>query len=206
MLVCWLLFNFWTSSDFGCCSLAQEMSLLTAICLISGNGLSLAHCWTFCLSSLCLPKVPMEISSLPCPASLMLSEHPTPSAVCSFSVPCLLFSFVFVFVEWGSVCLGDYAGLSQGQLWEYHMPFICSPVGLHLPSRFGAGIWQCRSPPIAWRMFVWAGGSGCWTFDSSCFFLCQVWLQHLGKIFCLQSLCCPLLTSSHHLGSSYCVS
>jgi hypothetical protein len=27
-------------------------------------------------------------------------------------------------------------------LWEYCMMLICSPVGLHLSSRFGAGIWQ----------------------------------------------------------------
>jgi hypothetical protein len=50
-------------------------------------------------------------------------------------------------VRWGSVCPGSYAGLSQGWLWEYHMPFICSPVGVHLLSKFGVGVWRCGSPP-----------------------------------------------------------
>jgi hypothetical protein len=53
----------------------------------------------------------------------------TPSAVCSFSVSCLLFSFVGEGGR-GSVCPWGYAGLSQGWLWECHMMFICSPVGL----------------------------------------------------------------------------
>jgi hypothetical protein len=46
---------------------------------------------------LCLLKVPMEISFLHLPPSLVHSVHPAPSAVCSFSVPCLLFSFVLFF-------------------------------------------------------------------------------------------------------------
>jgi hypothetical protein len=33
-------------------------------------------------------------------------------------------------------------------------------------------------------------------------FSCQVWLQHLWKIFDLQSSHCPLLHSGHCLGSS----
>jgi hypothetical protein len=64
-----------------------------------------------------------------------------------YSFQFLAYYSVF-FVGQGSVCPGGYAGLSQGWLWEHHVPPICSPVGLHLPSRFGASIWQCRSPPV----------------------------------------------------------
>jgi hypothetical protein len=41
------------------------------------------------------------------------------------------------------------------------------------------------------RFFILLGG-----------FFCQVWLQHLSKIFDLWSSHCLLLPSSHHLGSS----
>jgi hypothetical protein len=57
----------------------------------------------------------VEISSLPLPPSPVCSEHPAPSAVCSFSVPCLLFSF-FVFDFLGFF---DGAGISlpRGLCW-----------------------------------------------------------------------------------------
>jgi hypothetical protein len=53
------------------------------------------------------------------------------------------------------------------------MPLICSPVGLYLPSRLGAGIWWHGSPPgfsyiMAWGSYVWAEGSGVLEF---CLFL-----------------------------------
>jgi hypothetical protein len=65
-----------------------------------------------------------------------------------FSAACLLFSLVFLsfFPGWGSVCPGGYADLSQGCLWEYHMP-LSSPGGLLLPSQLGASNWWRRSPP-----------------------------------------------------------
>jgi hypothetical protein len=65
------------------------------ICPISGSGLSSACCQPFCLSSLCLLKVPMEISFLPLPLSAVCLQHPSPSAACSFSVPC------FFLCVWG---------------------------------------------------------------------------------------------------------
>jgi hypothetical protein len=43
----------------------RKWALWTAICPISGSSLSLARCWPFCLSSLCLLKVHMEISIPP---------------------------------------------------------------------------------------------------------------------------------------------
>jgi hypothetical protein len=75
------------------------------------------------------------------------SWHLTPSAAYSFSVPYLLFS-CFFFCRAGVSCPGGYAGLSQGQLWEYHIPLICLPVSLHLLSRFGASVWWHGSPSV----------------------------------------------------------
>jgi hypothetical protein len=102
-----------------------------------------------CYYRLCLLKARVKISSLPLPCSPVHSEHPVPSAASPFQflVYYLGFFCLFVFAWQGSVCLGGYAGLSLGWQWEYGMLLICSPVGLHLPSRFGAGVWQLRSPP-----------------------------------------------------------
>jgi hypothetical protein len=72
---------------------------------------------------------------------------PCPLCYVSFFSSCLLFSFFSFFPGQGSVCPGGYADLAQGCLWEYHVLLICSPGGLHLPSRVGAGVWWCGSPP-----------------------------------------------------------
>jgi hypothetical protein len=136
------------------------------ICLLSAGY--------FC--SLCLLKVHAESSSLPLPDSpvervagwLFLQALFTESSCrdqllspSSFSgalkAPhplCCMCPFKFlvyysvVFVGWEPVCPGGSAGLSQGWLWEYCMLLIFIPIGLHLPSRFGAGIWWHRSPPV----------------------------------------------------------
>jgi hypothetical protein len=82
---------------------------------------------------------------------------------------CLFFSFLFIiqfffFAGQGSVCPGGYADLSQEWLWGYHVPLICLPVGLRLPSRLGAGVYQRGNPPGfsmyhgAWKLCV---GWGC---------------------------------------------
>jgi hypothetical protein len=153
--------------------------LWAAVCPVSGSGLSPACHQSFCLSSLCLLKVHVEISSLPLPSSLVCLQHPTSSAVCSFSISCL-----FNFFWWGgggSFCPGGYAGLSQGWLWEYHMLLICSPVGLLDISQAGLELAsgdvgallfsQCN---VARRSFVRTGSSGCRSPESSCAFFCQV--------------------------------
>jgi hypothetical protein len=96
----------------------RRWAFWTVICPILGSSLSPAHWWPFCLSSLCLLNVPTEISSLPLPPSPVHLEHSAHSAVCSFSVACLLFRFFFFLRGWGSVCPGGYVGLSQGWLWN----------------------------------------------------------------------------------------
>jgi hypothetical protein len=114
--------------------------------------------------------------------------------------------FFFFFAGWRTVCPGGYADFSQGWLWGYHMLLICSPVGL--PSRLGAGAWQCGSPPgfsiycgvgklyVGWgcgdvRVLPLLGG-----------FSCLVCLQYLRKIFTLRNTHYLLPPSSRHLGKS----
>jgi hypothetical protein len=64
----------------------------------------------------------------------------------------------------GSVCPGEYAGLSQGWLWEYCMTLICSPVGLLDVSQAGlepasgdTGALLFSQCKVVWRSFVQAG-------------------------------------------------
>jgi hypothetical protein len=87
--------------------------------------------------------------SAPCFSPLLPCTYSTPSPLLHVPFQFLVYySVLFCFVGQGSVCPGGYVGLSQGWLWEYYLMLICSPVGLHFPSRFGVSIWQCRSPPV----------------------------------------------------------
>jgi hypothetical protein len=88
---------------------------------------------------------------------LWCSGHLALFAMCLFCCCCCLFSLVFFsfFPGWGSVCSGGYADLSQGCLWEYHMPFS-SHCGLCLPKLSGC------SHLAAWEPFwflhlTWCG-------------------------------------------------
>jgi hypothetical protein len=124
--------------------------LSSGVCHTSTTVASLVHSefagesrQTHLLWQGCLFKV--HTGACPSPF-LWSSRHPTVFATCPFQF--LVFFFRFFFSPGcGSDCPGFYAGLSQGWLWGYHMPLICSPVGLHLPSRLGAGVWQFGSPP-----------------------------------------------------------
>jgi hypothetical protein len=166
------------------------------------RGLSVGYFCRFCLLKAC-----RESSSLLLLPHLVHSKSLSLSAAYSFQF--LVYYSVFFCVGWGSVCPGSYAGLSQRWLLEYHVPLICSPVGLCLPSRFGAdsggtGAFLFSQCNVSWRSFVQAGGLRCWSFDSSwCFFFCQVWLQHLSKVFDLWSSHCLLPPCSSHLGSPH---
>jgi hypothetical protein len=97
-------------------------------------------CQPVYLSRLCLLKVPTEISSFLLPPSPVCSENPTLSAACSFSVPCLLFSFCFAY-------------FLQGRGQSLQVAMLVYPRGscenitcLCLPSRFEASIWVAWEP------------------------------------------------------------
>jgi hypothetical protein len=113
------------------------------------------------------------MESAPCPFLLLWCTQSTLLHV--------LFSSLFIiqlkifFCGMGVSLSRGLAGLSQGWLWEYCMPLICLPVGLHLSNRFGASIWWHGRPPgfqcyISWRSFVKAWGLGCQGFISSWWF------------------------------------
>jgi hypothetical protein len=122
----------------------------------------------------------------PCTSPLLQCAYSTPPPLLhvpfQFLIYCsvfVLFCFVlqFLFCFWVSVHPEGYAGLSQGWLWEYCMPLICSPVGLLDVSQAGlelvsggAGALLFSQCNVAWRSFVQAGGSGCRSFASSWFF------------------------------------
>jgi hypothetical protein len=104
------------------------------------------------------------------PPSLVHSEHPAPSAACSFSVSCLLFTFF----------CGVGVSMSRGLCWFIPGVVVGIPYAAYLltcwacVSQLASGsvqallFFQCN---VAWRSFVWAAHSGCHSFDSSsCFF------------------------------------
>jgi hypothetical protein len=152
-----IIFNFAVSFNFGCFSLSQEMSFVDRFLLYFRQQLSLACCWPFCISSLCLLKVCVEISSFCC---------------------VLVFSSFFIV---GFFFFLHGGGLStQEQCWFIprvaggilHDPW-CSPVDLPKVSQPGlepvsgnAGALLFFQYNVAWRSFVRAKSSGCQSFDS----------------------------------------
>jgi hypothetical protein len=81
----------------------------------------------------------------PTPA-LRSSGCPALFAVCLFFFQLLAYYSVFFFIS----SLGGGQSVQAAMLIcprEYHMLLICSPGGLLLPSRLGAGVWWHRSPP-----------------------------------------------------------
>jgi hypothetical protein len=147
--------------------------LWTATCPISG---STYHLLTVCTSAFpvtCLLKFSQR--SGPCSSTLLR---------CIFSIPppllCACFQFVvYSGLFWGgSVCPVGYAGLSQGWLGQYHIMLGAHLFGLPNVSQAGLKLASGggRCPPVfsvnvLWRIFLWARGSGCQSFDSLCCFI-----------------------------------
>jgi hypothetical protein len=173
VMVCWLFFNFVVSFDFGCCSLAQEMSFVD--CYLP----YFRH----------LPTVSPSVFSAFIYYKFMWRSASWSSLLfhCAYStLPTLLmfvFSSLFIF---SFVCFVCHAGSHsvQGLCWfilglAVGIPHDawCSPVGLPDVSQAGLeplsgdiGALLFSHCNTAWRSFLWTGGSGCWSFDSSwCF-------------------------------------
>jgi hypothetical protein len=117
--VCWLFFNFTVSFDFGCCSLAQEMSLWTSTCSISGRG---NYYWTAVSPSAFPASVYWSFTwrLAPCPSPILLfawcsAPHPLSCVLVFSSLFIVQFFCCFVFNGWGwSVCLGGYMVYPRG--------------------------------------------------------------------------------------------
>jgi hypothetical protein len=146
--------------------------LWSATCPASGSGLSPTSCQHPACPAICLLIVHLEISSLPSPPSLAHFQHSHP--LCCV----LVFSSLFLFrcfFGGGSVCPGDYTGLSQGWMGEYRKTLGAHLFGLSNVSQAGLEpavvvalvavhlFSQCN---VAWRSFLWARGSACLNFDS----------------------------------------
>jgi hypothetical protein len=132
----------------------RRWSFWTAICPVSAGGLSPALCQPIFLSSLCLLKVWIEVSSLPFHSSLVHIVPPTPSVACSFSVPCSLFSFCFVLFcfVWGTGSQSVQGAMliySNGSCGNStcNLFVTCWSAGCLL-SRFGAVVCQHRNPLV----------------------------------------------------------
>jgi hypothetical protein len=87
------------------------------------------------ISSLCLPKVSMEINSFSSP--FLWCTYSAQSLLLCLSFQFLVYSAFFFAVQ-GSVCPGDHAGLSQGLIpGGISHDTWCSPVGLWNVSQAG---------------------------------------------------------------------
>jgi hypothetical protein len=143
--------------------------LCTTICPISGSGLPPVYCQPICLSRLCYCKFAWSLA--PCPSPFLRCTQCTIPPLL-----CILFSSLFI-IQIFFFLQGE-VSLSRELCWfipwgtvGYWVLLICSPVGLCLPSRFGAGIWWLRALLFsqcneAGRSFVQAEGLGCWSFAS----------------------------------------
>jgi hypothetical protein len=86
----------------------------------------------------------------------------------------------------------------------------CSPVwyAKYLPRRFGDGIWWQWQPScfisVLWHQeaLYRQGVRALMFWFSFVLYFCQVWIQHLSKVFDSRSSHYLLLHPSHHLGSS----
>jgi hypothetical protein len=123
MMTCWFLFNF-AASNFGCCSLAQEMSFVDPYLPY------FRHWFIIRPLSALLPFQSFFTESshgdqlLASPPLCCIYSTPFPSAVRSLLIV-LVFCFVFCFLLGGgrSVCPGAYTGIPWW-LWEYHMMLV----------------------------------------------------------------------------------
>jgi hypothetical protein len=85
----------------------------------SGSGLSSAHCQSSCPL---FTDGSLELGSLPLPSSLVCFQQPPLPLLCtSFQFHCLLFSFLFFFLQGGSVCLGELCCFIPGVAEGYYL-------------------------------------------------------------------------------------
>jgi hypothetical protein len=154
--------RFQKSALWPTCHLALD--LWTAICLISGTFYHRPLSALLPLQSLFNESSHGDELLAP---PLLWCAHSTPQPCCVFLFSFLFIIPIFFFVGWVSVCLGYYAGLSQGCLWEPHVPLTCSPVGLHLPSRSGDSLWWHGNSPVSQCNVAWRSLCAGWGFKVS---------------------------------------
>jgi hypothetical protein len=169
-MVCWLFFNFTVLFDLGCCSLAQEMSFLD-------RYLPYFRQWLITHPLVALLPFQLFIYWSLQGDQLLASLPPSPVLCASFQF--LVYSVFFV--GGGQSTQGTMLAHSRGG-WRnttWHLVLTCL-VCLMSPKQVwswwlvtvGALLFsQCN---MVWRSFIWARGSGCWSFDSPWCFISAV--------------------------------
>jgi hypothetical protein len=120
--------------------------------LLQAFPLLVAGCVPLLLPFLASLFIYSSVRDFPSPP-LQHSGRPAFFATCLFCC-CILFSFSF-FPGWGSVCLGGYADLAQGCVWEYRMP-PSSPCGLRLPKQSGSCHLEAAWEPSWFLHLMWS--------------------------------------------------
>jgi hypothetical protein len=150
----------------------QCTRFLRPACLFTahvGSGPSSLSCGVFlplpllqALPLLVLGRVPPLLPSLAQLVYLQFVRYsppplwcPTLFVTCLYCSYCLLLCFSFV-PGWGSVCPGSYADLTQGCLWEYHVP-LSSPCGPRLPKPSGHWRLAMARGPSWFLHLTWSG-------------------------------------------------
>jgi hypothetical protein len=161
--------------------------------LLWWKGLPASYC-----CRLCLLKVHVKSSTLLLPPSLVHSKHSTLCSM-SFSVPCLLFSFLW---GGGQSVQGDLLVYPRGGCGSTtchlfaHLLVCVSHAGLSQHLAVWESSWflsvMCHGE-VLWRVGVW--GTGILLLLGG--FFHQVWPQHLSKIFDLWNTCCMLRPFCH---------
>jgi hypothetical protein len=151
----------------------------------------------------------MQISA-PCSSLLLLCiQCPLHPLLCVLFSSLFIISFCFFFFFcslWVSLSLVYPRDSCRNTIcFLFAQLLVCvSQAGLEQASA-GMGALLFSQCNVVWRSFVRDGDLGCQSFASSwCFFFffCQVWLQHLSKVFDLWSSLCLLPPCSRHLCSS----
>jgi hypothetical protein len=146
MLVCWLFFNFVMSFDFGCCSLAQEMSFMDHylpyqaaayhLPTVSSSAFPVFVYWRFAWRSAPCISPLLSVLRAPCPL-------------------CCMFPFSSLFIIQFFFFAGHGVGLSRGICCFIPGVAVGIPCAIYLLTcwsadcllnRFGASVWWCRSP------------------------------------------------------------
>jgi hypothetical protein len=157
-----IFFNFAVSFDFGCCSLAQEMSFVDHYLPYFRQQL-----FTCPLCAL-LPFQSLFTESLH--RDQLLALPPSSSDLSAPCPLCCVFLFSSLFIIQGFFCVGD-GGVSLPRELCWFIPGVAVGIphrlfahqaGLELTSGSAEALLLCQCN-VVWRSFVWAGSSRCWS-------------------------------------------
>jgi hypothetical protein len=172
VMVCCLFFNFAELFDFGCCSLAQEMSFVVHYLPHFRQWLITACCWPFCLSS--------HLFTESSHGDQLLALPPFSGVLSAILPPLLCASFQFIVYFSGFFCV--WGGQSaQGSMLVYprggwgsttwclvliHLVYRMSPKHVWSQQLTAVAAHLFSHCNVVWRSFLWVRSSGCQSFDS----------------------------------------